>query len=146
VSNSRTVILVRHANADWPQFKGRDFDRPLTPGGEQDAQSAGRALQAAGHRPDLLLVSPARRTQQTAAIIAAQLGLDEQVTRLVDALYNASPEILIAELRRATAQTPGLVMLVAHNPGVSELGRRLGDGASMQPFAPADWRVAQLPE
>jgi phosphohistidine phosphatase len=143
---ARTVILVRHAHAEWPQYQGRDIDRPLTPQGEQDAHAAGRALRTAGHVPEVLLVSPARRTRQTAAIIATELGVQDGATRPVESLYNASPDTLAQELRRATGAASGLVMLVGHNPGISELGRRLSDGEQAAPFAPADWRVMKLPD
>jgi phosphohistidine phosphatase len=138
------VILMRHSHADWPDYNGRDFDRPLTPLGEAEAAAAGQAIHAAGDIPSLVLSSPAVRTRQTASIVATQLGLDETAIVLVDGLYNASTEILEAELCRASAAAAGTVMLVAHNPGISELARRLGRDASFRSFAPAHWQRVHL--
>jgi len=138
------VILVRHAHADWPDFNGCDADRPLTPQGEADAAAAAQAIRAAGNIPAVLLVSPALRTRQTATIIAHGLGLDVSAIVLVESLYNASAETLEAELRGASATAGGTVMLVAHNPGISELARRLGRDPAFRPFAPGHWRLLNL--
>ena len=137
-SRQRHAILVRHAHAEWPAYVGTDFDRPLTPQGLADAQSAAAAIRDAGHRPELVLTSPARRTQQTTQIIAAALGLPDTAIRPMDALYNAGPEALDTELRRAFA-TAGLVLLVAHNPGISELARKLTGDPGFTAFRPAHW-------
>lgn len=137
------VILVRHAHADWPDYRGTDFDRPLTPRGRQDAVHAASAIRTAGVRPATLLVSPALRTSQTATIIARELGIPAAAIHHVDNLYNASARTLEAELRKAAIRsTP--VMLVAHNPGISELGQLLAGDPATPPFSPADWRQFQV--
>lgn len=141
---AHSVILVRHAHADWPDYHGSDFDRPLTPQGEADAAATAQAIHDAGNIPALLLASPALRTRQTASIIASRLGLAEAAIVLVDSLYNGSAETLEAELCRSATSSSGTVMLVAHNPGISELARRLGRDPSFRPFAPAHWRLVHL--
>jgi phosphohistidine phosphatase SixA len=55
-------------------------------------------------------------------------------------LYNAGPATLETELRRAQGDRK-LVLLIAHNPGVSELARRLAKEPLAPPFAPAQWRL-----
>ncbi|MCL2733409.1 MAG: histidine phosphatase family protein, partial [Actinomycetia bacterium] len=40
VDSPRTVVLLRHAKADWPQVP--DHERPLADRGRLDAPSAGR--------------------------------------------------------------------------------------------------------
>src|SRR5690606_787937 len=144
MAGPRHVLIARHAHAEWPDWRGRDFDRPLTPRGEEDAARAAAAIRAAGHRPELVLVSPALRTRQTAGIMARGLGLADDALRLVDALYNASPAVLESELRQAALGVDGLVMLVAHNPGVSYLARALAGDPAAPPFSPADWRLLPL--
>jgi phosphohistidine phosphatase len=138
IPGQRHVVLVRHANADWPTYVGLDFDRPLTPQGLEDATAAAAAIRDAGHRPTLLLTSPARRTRQTADIIAGALGLSGPAIREADALYNSSQDILDAELRRAFT-TASTVLLVAHNPGISELARTLTGNPTFAAFRPAHW-------
>ena len=136
------VLLVRHAHAEWPNYHGRDVDRPLTPRGVEDAARTAAAIKAAGLAPALMLVSPAQRTRQTAAIIANALGVPETAIHFVDSLYSAGADGLETALREV-ARAGSLTMLVAHNPAISELGRRLADDSAFRPFAPADW--ADLP-
>lgn len=135
---TRAVILMRHADAQWSNYSGNDLDRPLTPRGEQDAMRAGAAIAAAGLQPDRLLVSPAARTLHTARIVATELGLGAEATECLDNLYNASATTLEAELRRAAASDQ-TILLIAHNPGITELARRLSGGGSTAPFEPAHW-------
>jgi phosphohistidine phosphatase len=132
------IILVRHAHAEWPNYVGRDFDRPLTPRGEQEARSSARAIALANTVPDLILASPARRTRQTAEILAQEFQLDSDSLRCVDALYNASASTLTAVLQRAASEA-GVLALVAHNPGISDLARSLSRESTRAAFAPGEW-------
>jgi phosphohistidine phosphatase len=132
------AILVRHANAEWPRYEGTDFDRPLTPQGLTDAASTASAIVEAGHRPDVLLTSPSRRTMQTASIIAGALQLPEASVVQISELYNAAADVLDVELRKAflCADT---VLVVAHNPGISELARMLTGNPGFTAFRPGHW-------
>lgn len=138
-------ILVRHAHADWPDYHGPDFDRPLTERGLSGAHATGRAICSAGLRPTVLLASPACRTRQTAQILAEELHLPGDAVRYVDSLYNATAHTLEAELRTA-AGPDCLVILVAHNPGVSNLTRVLTNDPAAPTYRPADWRMLRLPQ
>jgi phosphohistidine phosphatase len=132
------AILVRHANAEWPHYVGSDFDRPLTPQGLADARSTATAIREAGHMPGVLLTSPAKRTLQTAQIIASTLGLRDEAVVQAGELYNAGADILDAELRKAFLSAD-IVMLIAHNPGISELARMLTGDPAFAAFRPAHW-------
>jgi phosphohistidine phosphatase len=66
----RRLVLVRHAEAANAPL---DRDRPLSPRGEQQADAVGSWLAQAGLVPDAVLISPARRTQQTWERIRAAL-------------------------------------------------------------------------
>jgi phosphohistidine phosphatase len=91
----------------------------------------------------LLLASPARRTRQTAQILAGEFQLPVEAVRYLDSLYNASALTLESELRKA-ATPHELVVLVAHNPGVSNLARILTGDTEARSCKPAEWRVATL--
>jgi phosphohistidine phosphatase len=134
----REVILVRHAHAEWPAYTGRDFDRPLTPKGLADARASAEAIRAVALQPVLLLASPAMRTTQTAEIIAAALGQPAPAITFVDALYNATQDVLDSALRQAF-RTSARVILVAHNPGISELARSLSGNPAMASLRPGQW-------
>ncbi len=136
------MLIARHAHADWPAWQGSDFDRPLTSRGEQEARRAGAAMRAAGHRPVQVLASAALRTRQTAQLIAGELLLPAEALHFDESLYNASAAVLEVQLREAAAGAAGMLLLVAHNPGISQLAQMLAPGSPV--FAPADWRVVQL--
>ena len=105
-----------------------------------DALSTARAIRLAGLLPKVLLASPARRTRDTAMILARELGLAADTLRFDDGLYNASA----AELEAAARRPPltAHVMLVAHNPGISEFARRLSGDPEAPPLKPALGRPA----
>jgi phosphohistidine phosphatase len=142
-ASPRLAVLVRHAHAEWPSYAGRDFDRPLTPRGLADARLSGVAIREAALQPDAVLVSPALRTRQTAEVIARELALPAGVLRFIDDLYNAPVETLESRLREAAADRRA-VMLIAHNPGISELARLLAREPKAPFFAPAQWRTFDL--
>jgi phosphohistidine phosphatase len=134
---------MRHAHAEWPGYAGEDFDRPLTARGLAEAVTAARAMRTAGQVPDSLLVSPARRTRQTAEIVARELGLPPTALQFEDALYNATASALAREMQRHASG--GLVLLVAHNPGISSLARQLSEDPHRPPFPPAGWDSFRAP-
>jgi phosphohistidine phosphatase len=140
---SRILTLVRHAHAEWPQYSGKDFDRPLTARGVDDAMATARDLLEAGLRPDLLLSSTARRTRDTAQILARELGLPTAAVRFTDRLYNASASVLESAAQNVASRCTH-VMLVAHNPGISEFARQLTGDATLAPLPPAGWVTGKL--
>lgn len=116
----RRLILVRHAKTERRAESGDDFDRALTDEGRRAAAALGEALAGAGLIPEVALVSAARRTRETFALMAPNLpDVHEDVTRR---LYEAPPEAMRA---LAEASPAGDVMLVGHNPGVQALALAL---------------------
>ena len=129
----RTLILLRHAAAESPGLDGQDYDRGLTPAGRAEAEAAGRRLAALNLQPQLLLTSPARRTRATTDIVARCLGLAAAGVREDATLYLAAVPALRAVIAR-TAAAVGCLLLVGHNPGLSELATALdarGEGIAL---------------
>jgi phosphohistidine phosphatase len=120
----KRLVLVRHAKAAKDDPRLRDFDRPLAPRGEEDAAALGRRLARRGVAPDELLASPARRTLETARLIARELDFPWDAIRLERGIYGAEPGDLLEVVRR-TADRVERLLLVGHNPGISELARDL---------------------
>lgn len=136
-------ILVRHAHAEWPGYRGADFDRPLTNRGIADAHAAGQAIRSSGLKPAAILASAAHRTTQTAQILIQELYLPPDALELRDSLYNADVDALRSGLEEVAA-SGRLVLLVAHNPGISELARLLSGDAALPHFRPAEWLCLSL--
>lgn len=120
----RRLILLRHAKAERSAASGRDFDRPLSPRGEDDARLMGQVLARSGLKPDLALVSPAARTVQTWA--AASEALGSAAVESDPKLYHASARALRAFVEHAEDRAD-TVVLVGHNPGLHELALTLLD-------------------
>lgn len=116
------LVLVRHAKSDWGDPSLRDHDRPLNARGTRDAPVMAQRFAALGHPVDVILSSTATRARRTAEAFAAALGLE---FTLDPELYLASAERLLA---KATASGAHAVLLVAHNPGITDLAHRLSDG------------------
>jgi len=111
----RTLILFRHAKAVRAHEADSDEARGLTGRGRRDAAAAGAAMEDAGLRPLLALVSKALRTRETAEHGLANFALE---TRIDDALYHAAPESIWDAFTASDAES---VVMVGHNPGMGEL-------------------------
>lgn len=121
------LILLRHAEAEPLDKGGDDPQRALSARGEQEARAAGVWLAAHGARPDRVLCSPSRRTDETARLALAAMTATP-ARQLASEIYDASPGELLALLdQHGDADT---VMLVGHNPGIEQLVALLVEGRS----------------
>ena len=112
----RRLILLRHGKAEAHARTGEDIDRPLAERGVADARLVGQALAQAGYAPDAARISAARRAIQTWQAVSQVFPTAE--AEFLKSLYNAEPEMLLAEAEAADGET---VMVVAHNPGMHQL-------------------------
>lgn len=124
------LTLVRHGNAAWKDPQASDFDRPLTRRGQGEAAALARSLKREALVPDLFLSSTAIRARQTAETLIRELELPSNCVKYEERLYLAEAEDLLR-----LAQSPGPriahVMIVGHNPGLSELARLLAPRADL---------------
>jgi phosphohistidine phosphatase len=120
----KRLTLIRHANADWKNASVPDFDRPLNKRGLSEAEAIGKLLLEQELVPDLLLASSARRTQQTAEIIVRRLTLTARRAKAAEVLYLAPLEEILALVHNTGPKVQHLA-IVGHNPGLSELAKRL---------------------
>jgi phosphohistidine phosphatase len=116
----RRLILFRHAKTEARPPGGDDFGRRLVERGRSDAALMGRVLAQAGYVPDLVLVSPAVRAQETWELVKPAFPKAE--ARLRQDLYDATPEEVASEIEVAPAET---VMVIGHNPSLQELAVNL---------------------
>lgn len=130
----RQLILMRHGKAEGASGGG-DSARALSARGRAEAAEAGRRL-AALVRPALALVSDSARTRQAFDALAPALD-PAPATRFARALYGATVEAILAEVR-AAPDDAAAVLVVGHNPGIGDLARRLsggGDAADLRALA-----------
>ncbi|MGP4001911.1 SixA phosphatase family protein [Streptomyces sp. 8N706] len=124
-SETRRIVLLRHAKADWPEVS--DIDRPLAERGRKDAPVAGRRLADSGINPELTLCSTAARTRETWKLVVHELP-QRPKTVYEERLYEASLGELIALLNEQPDDVRDL-MLVGHNPGMHALADALAGEA-----------------
>ena len=67
------LYFLRHGEADWPDWKKPDDERPLTKSGRKEMREVGKLLKRIKAKPSLILTSPLPRATQTAEIAAEHL-------------------------------------------------------------------------
>jgi len=69
------LYFLRHGEADWPNWKKSDDERPLTKRGKKEMHEVAAFLVRLKVRPKLILTSPLPRAAQTAEIAAEHLDV-----------------------------------------------------------------------
>lgn len=124
----RTLVLLRHAKAERPAGV-HDIDRPLTARGHADAAAVGAWLRRHQLLPDEIICSPSKRTRQTWHGVALALGTSGSAVRYEEAVYSGGSRDLLKFIRSA-ADSSGTVLLIGHNPSVTDLSALLDPAAS----------------
>ncbi len=120
----RTLVLLRHAKAETPG-EMVDFDRRLAARGRADAVAAGAWLAGQGLLPDLVLCSPATRTRQTWHGVA--VGLSQGAPEMTGPEVFYDPGLYeggrteVIDLLRAVADDIRTVLIIGHNPTMSDI-------------------------
>jgi phosphohistidine phosphatase len=119
------ITLLRHAEAEPAAAGMEDYDRPLTRRGHAQAMAAARRLAKVRLAPDLVLLSPAKRTVSTAVAVAKEFNLGRQQILSERALYQADAQTIWEQVRRLADEVRH-VLICGHNPGISDLAGRFG--------------------
>ena len=111
------LFLLRHGQAE--PYQTDDFSRQLTEKGRQQIAGVLEHIE----QPDLMVVSPLVRAQQSAEIVAAAFEPCSHMTS--DTLIpDHNPSDVLSWLEGCDAN---VVILVAHNPLLSRLANWLSD-------------------
>ena len=143
----KTLILVRHAKSSWAEPGLADRDRVLNDRGRRNAPEMGKRLAKYPLKPDVILSSPAVRALTTAELMAEELDYKRADIHVDDRLYAAEADRLV-EVVRELGDGPKRVMVVGHNPEMTELAQRLSGTIDHMPtcavavftFDIASWR------
>ena len=125
----KTILLFRHAKSDWTA-ETPDIERPLAARGHKAAAKMGRLITASGCMPERALVSSAVRTRETARL-AAEAGFWKAPERVTDALYEATPEAVLAEIQ-AEPDDAATLVVIGHEPTTSRLAALLVGGGHVR--------------
>lgn len=115
-----TLVLLRHAKAE--PHRDDDHSRVLAERGIADCGRVRRWLQDRQVRPDRVVVSTSARTRQTWELA----GVGEVAPVYADEVYDASLAELVG-LVHATPPHVGTLVVVGHDPGLTQLAWSLDD-------------------
>lgn len=119
----RRLILFRHAQAEPSELGQEDRARALTDHGRKDAAKMGIYMARHALVPDRVALSPAARTQQTWKLAAAAFK-PAPAAHSAEALYNATPQDIAAVIQAAPNEA-GVLLVIAHNPGLHDVALTL---------------------
>jgi phosphohistidine phosphatase len=118
----RRLMLLRHAKSDWPEGVD-DHERPLAKRGRKDSPLIGIYMAKERLRPNLAIVSTARRAKDTWKL--ARSAFKHDISRRKEArIYDASASAIL-EIINATEPDVKALLLVGHNPGLQDLAVKL---------------------
>lgn len=130
MTDSRKLTLVRHAKSSWGDSALRDIERPLNKRGLRDAPRMAAWLASRIDRPDLVLSSPARRAHATADVMAQAFGIAPADIRIEEWIYYRGASDWLTGLQSLSDDIQS-VLLVGHNPTISDLASHLVGSGSM---------------
>ena len=122
------LLVFRHGIAEDHSADGTDAARALTAQGVERTAAAARGLAAFADSPDVILSSPKTRALETARAAAAAFGGEVEV---VAELADGAPT---EALRALAARTEATVMIVGHEPMLSELIEQVCTGDRRRGF------------
>lgn len=105
------LYFLRHGEADWPDWKKSDDERPLTKHGKKEMREVAAFLKRVKARPDLIVTSPLPRASQTAEIAAERLKVKCREDKLLAPGF--SREALERLLKKYPEES---LMIVGHEP------------------------------
>ena len=120
----KTLYLVRHGKAGWRHREVNDAERPLKKKGIEESQMMALHLSEKDIHPDLLITSPAKRSIQTARILAEELGLPKNKVIENASIYNASLEEVMTVIL-GLDDNFSRVMIIGHDPSLANVAAYL---------------------
>lgn len=124
--------LLRHGEAEPESARRFDAERRLTEYGELQARSSAGSLR--GQPPFVVIASPYRRAQQTAAAVCGVLAYEQGIQTVPWLTPDNDPKTVIGKLDMFSGQD---LLLVSHQPLLGKLAGLLihGHGESPLPLS-----------
>lgn len=137
MATQRRLILMRHGHAEEHR---EDYGRTLSDRGRAAVRRSGEELLQAGLVPAHILTSAAPRALETAELVAQSCGYQGAIQQHRE-LYLAAASRYRSALQELPAPLSS-VLLVGHNPSLSELAQELGRRGGE--LAPAQYEIFEL--
>ena len=110
------LIVFRHGKTEIVSNTGRDFDRELVSRGQRNSVQMAGMIKNHMKTPDIVIVSPAMRTRQTAKYALPAMGYHDDPV-IDERIYNATGDTLYDVLRDHAADKK-TALIIGHNPGL----------------------------
>jgi phosphohistidine phosphatase len=120
---------VRHSKTEDRDSALSDFNRSLNEEGKSDTVKMGKFLLNAGIVPDLIITSSAKRAYETAHSLSDIFNIEEENFRVTKKLYYCSAKTILNQIC-GVPETVKNLLIVSHNPGISDLSRGLSENRS----------------
>jgi phosphohistidine phosphatase len=115
MTQTRHLLLLRHAKSSWDDPSLADHDRPLAPRGRTAAERIGAHVRRQQIPVALVLCSSASRARETLALVAPPGEI-----RIERELYRATSAELLERLHGVPDEIDA-VMLIGHEPAIRDL-------------------------
>ncbi len=135
---SRVLLLMRHGkaeNGDTPDIK-----RPLSEKGQEQARVVGRYLRSQGITPSAVLLSSSTRTKETWKELNRELEADSADVTVLKELYLGGSNEVLRSLDSLDSSHK-VVLVVAHEPTMSQLAAHLANDETSETAALAQVRI-----
>jgi phosphohistidine phosphatase len=129
----KTLMLLRHAKSSRDDPDLPDHERPLNKRGKESASRMGKLVRDEKIVPDLIVSSTALRARKTAERVAAESKYPGAI-ELEEHLYMAEPDAIYDVVRKIDPERER-VLVVGHNPGISDFLSRLAGTEEEMPTA-----------
>jgi phosphohistidine phosphatase len=115
MTETKQLLLLRHAKSSWDDPSLADEDRPLAPRGRKAAKRIREYVRRERIPVGLVLCSSARRAHETLDLVAppGEILIEHE-------LYRATAAELVERLRRVPEEVDA-VMLIGHEPAIRDL-------------------------
>lgn len=114
------LYVMRHGAAEVYDFDVDDFDRGLLESGSKKVREVAQRFAQKAEIIDLLVSSPAKRAFDTAKLWSLHSGMAEQTFQTESQIYKAKSSDLLRLIASIDERVDSL-MLVGHNPGITDL-------------------------
>lgn len=121
----KNILLLRHAKSSWKNKGLNDIDRPLNKRGFKDAPLMAERFVSMNILPDLIISSSSKRTILTIEYFRKALTSKHEFI-ITEQLYLANSDELL-EILSNVDEKFRVVMLVCHNPGITDLANLLSN-------------------
>jgi len=119
----KNIYFLRHAKSSWDDFSLKDFDRPLSTRGIQDADLMGNYFRSKKIKLDMVFSSPSKRTIET---LEHFFQLEKPKIEFEESIYHASLDDILSVIF-GIPEHMNNIMLVGHNPSMHEITEFLGN-------------------